>query len=349
MVDTLSPRSVPGGDDQDTAADWISAHLFHRGSLDDLITGAVAGLVEELTCSGALAGLFFLRYWEGGPHLRLRLLPTRAEHADQMRSVLIARGTQYLHDHPSPPLPATYTAETYRASAQRLALAERLTDHDTRLHPDDTVEFIAYRPEYAAYGRRPALTAVETHFSESSAIALRLLTAGTPPDQRHALALAMLMLTLAVCEPDLAHAARRLRSAPARRISQPTAAAVRAFQDSYQRSRQALHDQAYELWARADRAGQTPLGGELGAWLQSIRTLHDQLTTAHAQGRFAPVDSLSPLTRLSWAVSAQTPAVAQVVLRCMHLLCNRLGIHGAAEAHLVSLVARTLTDLDQER
>ena len=40
--------------------------------------------------------------------------------------------------------------------------------------------------------------------------------------------------------------------------------------------------------------------------------------------------------------------MAQVLLRCTHLLCNRLGIHTTAEAHIASLVARTLTDLDQE-
>ncbi len=343
MSSALLPQGVPD-------AGWISAHLFHRGHLDDLITGAVAPLVEELACSGALAGFFFLRYWEGGPHLRLRLLPTGAEHAGQMRSVLIARGTHYLTGHPSPPAPPTHTAEAYRARARRLALAERLTGHDPQLHPDDTVELLAYRPEYGAYGPRPALTAVETHFTESSTLALRLLTAGLPPARRRAAALAMLMLTLAVCEPDLARAASRLRSAPAGRIAQLTAAdpAVRAFQDSYRQIRQALHDQARDLWARADRAGRSPCGGELGAWLRSIRTLHDELATAHAQGRFAPTEGLSPLTRLSWAVSAQNPAVAQVVLRCTHLLCNRLGIHGVAEAHLVSLVARTLTDLDQE-
>jgi Lantibiotic biosynthesis dehydratase C-term len=355
MADThtpqpVSPAHAPGADEQDTAAPWISAHLFHRGHLDQLITGAVAPLVEELTWSGALGGCFFLRYWEGGLHLRLRLLPTSPGHADQVRSTLLEHCTRYLTNHPSPPAPATYTAEAYRVMAQRWAVAERLVDHDSQLHPDDTVEFIPYRPEYTAYGQRPALTAVETHFTESSTIALRLLNAGTPPAQRHAAALAMLMLTLAVCEPDLARVASRLRDVPAGRIPQLTAAdpAARALQDSYRRTRQALRDQARDLWARAHGPCQAPLSGQLAAWLQSIRTLHAQLTIAHAQGRFAPTDSLSPLTRLTRAVSSQTPAVVQVLLRCTHLLCNRLGIHTTAEEHLVSLVARTLTDLDQE-
>lgn len=355
MADThtrqpVSPPPAPGGGERDAAA-WISAHLFHRGSLDQLITGAVAPLVEELTWSGALDGCFFLRYWEGGPHLRLRLLPTSPGHADQVRSTLLEHCTQYLTDHPSPPIPATHTAEAYRAMAQRWAVAERLVDHDPQLHPDDTVEFIPYRPEYTAYGQRPALTAVETHFTESSTIALHLLNAGTPPTQRHAVALAMLMLTLAVCEPDLDRVASRLRDTPASRVQRLTAAdaAARALQDSYRRTRQALRDQARDLWARAHDPGQNPLRGQLAAWLQSIRHLHAQLTIAHAQGRFAPTDSLSPLTRLTRAASPQTPVVTQVVLRCTHLLCNRLGIHTTAEEHIVSLVVRTLTDLDQEK
>ncbi|MGH3829697.1 MAG: lantibiotic dehydratase C-terminal domain-containing protein [Pseudonocardiaceae bacterium] len=330
---------------------WISAHLFHRGSLDELITGAVAPLVEELTRSGALGGFFFLRYWEGGPHLRLRLRPSSPGHTVPVRAALLERATRYLTDHPSPPAPASYTTEAYRAMAQRVAHAERLSYHDSQLHPDDTVEFIPYRPEYHAYGRRPALTAVETHFTESSAIALGLLTAGTSPAQRHAAALAMLMLTLAVCEPNLARVASRLRAVPADHIQRLTAAdpAARALQDSYRNNGHALREQARDLWARAGRPCQTPLSGHLAGWLHAIRTLHTQLTTAHAQGRFSPTDSLFPLTRLTRAVSSQSPAVAQVVLRCTHLLCNRLGIHTTAEAHLASLVARTLTDLNQER
>lgn len=353
MADTPSPHSgsPPGGGEQDTAAVWISAHLFHRGSLDQLITGAVAPLVEELTRAGTLGGFFFLRYWEGGTHLRLRLLPSSPGHAERVRGTLIEHCTHYLTDHPSPPLPATYTAETYRVMAQRWARAERLTDHDPQLHPDDTVEFIPYRPEYTAYGRGPTLTAVETHFTESSTLALSLLNVGTSPAQRHAAALAMLMLTLAVCEPDLARVTGRLRDLPAGRVRRLTAAdpAARALQDSDRHTRQALREQARDLWARAHRTCQTPLGGQLAEWLHSIRHLHAQVTTAHAQGRFSPTDSLSPLTRLSQAASSQPAAVTQVLLRCTHLLCNRLGIHTTAEAHIASLVTRTLTDLDQER
>lgn len=347
----MSPRHAPDGPESDAAAAWISVHLFHRGSLDDLITSAVAPLVEELSGSDALAGFFFLRYWEGGPHLRLRLLPASPGRADQVRSTLIERCTRYLTDHPSPSLAPTYAADAYRVMAERLSRAERLTDHDRKLRPDDTVEFITYPPEYATYGQRPALTAVETHFTESSTIALHLLNASTPPARRAAAALAMLMLTLAVCEPDLARACGRLHSAPASRIRQTTAAdpETRRLRDSYRRAREALRDQARDLWARAHRTCQTPLGDQLAGWLHSMRILHTQLCAARAQGCLAPTDCLSPLAHLAVAACPQTPPVPQILLRCTHLLCNRLGIHAAAEAQIAYLVTRTLTELDQER
>jgi thiopeptide-type bacteriocin biosynthesis protein len=344
---SASPSHAARGPEQGPTAAWISAHLFHRGNLDALIIGAVSPLVEDLTCSGAVGGFFFLRYWESGPHLRLRLAPSSPGHVEQVRGTLITRATRYLNDHPSPPILPIHFDHDYRAVAQRMARAERLTNHDSQLHLDDTIEFITYQPEYAAYGQRPALTAVEAHFTESSTIALRLLKASRQPARRRAAALAMLMLTLAVCEPDLTRAADRLRSAPTGRIQRTTAADA-AFQESYRHTRQALRQQARDLWMRAHRTCQTLLGDPLAAWLYSIRRLHEQLNSAHAQGRFAPTDCLSPLAHLAQAACPQTPAVPQVLLRCTHLLCNRLGIHTAAEAQITYLVARTLTDLDQE-
>ncbi|MBV9312702.1 MAG: thiopeptide-type bacteriocin biosynthesis protein [Pseudonocardia sp.] len=312
---------------------WVSAHLFHRGDLDRVITDAVVPVVDQLSTVDAIDGYFFLRYWEGGPHLRLRLRPRPPADASRVRAAVVEHCSRYFAEHPSPP--GVQTAEEYRVLAQRMAVAERLTQYDAVLHPADTVAWIPYRPEHTAYGWPPTLTAVETHFVESSAIAMDLLTAGTPPGQRHAVALGMLMLTLAVCEPDLTRIARRLHAM----TKTPRVTA----DDGYLSISPALRTQARELWAQASDTGSGH--GPLASWLASIRTLYTQLTVAHALGQFAPTDADSPLSRLTKAAGPDAPAVAQVVLRCTHLLCNRLGIHTAAEAHLTSLVARALIDL----
>jgi hypothetical protein len=312
--------------------DWVGVHVFHRGDQDLLVTRAVAPLCDELSRTGRVRGWFFLRYWEGGPHVRLRLLaktPTSA-----IRAAVVRACAQHLADHPSPP--DEWSQHEYEAVARRRAEGERLDRWDRRLRPVDTVEFIAYEPEHHAYGEGRALRAVERHFTDSSRIAVRLLAA--PPDRRAGAALAMLTVAVAVCEPDLARAAARFAAV---RTRQPSAPLPDRRDD--------LLDQTRRLWAHAssDPPDTTPTD-PLAAWWLSIRALHTTLTGLRARGDFAPVDSLSPFAGLARALHPEDPVVPYVVLRCAHLLCNRLGLAGATEARLASLTARTLSELHDE-
>jgi hypothetical protein len=313
------------------ARDWVGAHVFHRGDQGLLVSRAVAPLCEELVRAGQVDGWFFLRYWEGGPHVRLRLL-TKAPVAD-VRAAVARTCAQHLADHPSPP--DDWSQGVYEATARRRAEGERLARWDRRLRAVDTVEFIAYEPEHHAYGDGRALRAVEGHFTDSSRIAVHLLSA--PPDRRAGAALAMLTLALAVCEPDLDRAADRF-------------AAVRTRQPSplYRDRRDDLLDQTRKLWAHAssDPADLTHTD-VLTAWWLSIRALHATLTVLRARGDFAPVAALSPFAGLARTLRPDDPVVPYVVLRCAHLLCNRLGLSAATEARLASLTARTLSELPE--
>ncbi|MFD0200456.1 MULTISPECIES: lantibiotic dehydratase C-terminal domain-containing protein [Saccharothrix] len=315
--------------------DWVAAHVFHRGDQDLLVTRAMGPVCEELCRTGRVRGWFFLRYWEGGPHVRLRLL-ARA-HPGEIRATVKRACARHLADHPSPP--DDWSQREYEAVARRRAEAERLAGWDRRLRPVDTVEFTAYEPERHAYGDGRALRAVERHFTDSSRIAVGLLAA--PPDRRAGAALAMLTLAVAVCEPDLARAAARFAAARARQPSAPRPD-----------RRDDLLDQTRRLWDRvssdpSDPSGLTPTD-PLTAWWLSIRTLHATLTGLRARGDFAPVDSRSPFAGLARALRPEDPVVPYVVLRCAHLLGNRLGLASATEARLASLTARTLSELHDE-
>lgn len=309
---------------------WVAAHVFHRGDQDLLVTGAMAPVCEELTRAGQVAGWFFLRYWEGGPHVRLRLL-ARAPAAG-IRSAVVRSCARHLADHPSPP--DRWSQGDYEAVARRRAEGERLAKWDRRLRAVDTVEFIAYEPEHHAYGEGRALRAVERHFADSSRIAVHLLAA--PPERRAGAALAMLTLALAVCEPDLERAASRF-AAVRTRLPSPRHHADR---------RDDLREQTRRLWEHASSdPADLARADVLGAWWRSIRVLHATLTGLRARGDFAPVDALSPFAGLARALRPDDPVVPYVVLRCAHLLCNRLGLSAATEARLASLTARTLSEL----
>ncbi|NUT94343.1 MAG: hypothetical protein HOY78_20205 [Saccharothrix sp.] len=365
---------------------WVAAHVFHRGDQDLLVTRAMAPLCEDLVRAGHVEDWFFLRYWEGGPHVRLRLrVDGNAGPAGRVRTAVADTCARYLAAHPSPP--DGWSQHRYEVVARRRAAAERMTDWDRRLRPVDTVEFTPYRPEHHAYGSGPALRAVEQHFTDSSRTATALLS--QPRDRRAAAALAMLTLATAVCEPDLPQASARFNAA----LRQPGHAHTGPRQPAgfHAGPRQPGHfdagppqhtrshtgppqpghfdagpplparyrDQARLLWSRAS-ADSAPTNAAptnpaptnpafvdpLSLWLDSIRSLHTTLTGL--RDAFAPTDVLSPFAALARALCPDDPVVPCVVLRCTHLLCNRLGLPAPTEAHLVSLTTATLSALHQE-
>jgi thiopeptide-type bacteriocin biosynthesis protein len=321
MPDTLVPPR--------SQREWVGVHVFHRGDLDAVLVEAVGPLVDELSSAGALGSWFFLRYWEGGPHLRVRLRPAAPEHAEDVSARVVERCARHLRSRPAGPAP-TDVIEAYRELAARWARAEHLAEYDDRVRAVDSVELVPYRPESAVYGERAALAAAEAHFAESSALALRLLRGGLPMDRRRAVALAALMLAVAVCEPRAADAARRL----------PRPDGVTATPR--------LREQARRFWAAANADAGTGLGGELATWLRSVRALHETLATGARNGSFAPSETASPLGHLAACAAPATRPAAAVVLRCTHLLFNRLGVHGAAEVQIAGMAAAALNGLDEE-
>lgn len=354
MTTPVEPGVVPG---------WISAHLFHAGYLDNLITQVIAPLEGELR--EELAGFFFLRYWEGGPHLRLRVKPQVGADAGRIRSLIRRRADAYFAEHPSARgLPSA----DYQALAARLAHAERRADHDHRLYPNDSVEFIAYLPEHHVYGEGACIAAVEEHFTDSSRLACEILATGPDQGRRAAIGLTAYTLTIAACVPDPRAAAQAFAlRLGATRVPPDVEEVFRSEADGLLR-------QTRRLWNR-------PVSGPLAAWSSSIRTLRDRLTDLGA-ALPDPTDLGSPAAFLASALeppanaSAQepsahaiagarqpsaptkapeppglgalaAPAVPYILLRCTHLLHNRLGVTPAAENRLVLLILRTLAALDE--
>lgn|GEM_PF-564180 len=170
---------------------WVSVHAFHHGDLDVLLLRGARPLVEHLRRRGLVDGFFFLRYWDGGPHLRLRLRATTAPAL--VEAVALRWLRHYLTEHPAPAAPDDLAG--YPAYAAALARAEGMAEFLPKPLPNNTAHAIAYRPETGRYGDGPALDAVERHFVESSRIALGLIAAGTDRNQRHTVALSALLLT----------------------------------------------------------------------------------------------------------------------------------------------------------
>ncbi|MBF8191029.1 thiopeptide-type bacteriocin biosynthesis protein [Nonomuraea sp. K274] len=313
--------------------DWLSAHVFYQGDQDHLLVHAVLPLVSELP----VAGWFFLRYWDGGPHVRLRVLPAPGADAAGLSAAIEARFTGYFSSHPSTPL---MRAEEYAETAELLARWESIRPAFAELQPNDSLAFVPYRREHHRYGHGAAIEAVERHFTDSSELALRLLGSGASDGQRSTAALAMLMLAWLTCEPDparllswISHESRQYGAQP---WPEPD-----------------LGDQRDTAVAIARRmAAMAAAGSRLGGsgtlieWARSIRALRDVLRTESAKGSLLPPGS-------GWegpgGIVSGDASVLTIIDICAHLACNRLGVTLPGEIAVRRLAGDALAALADDR
>ncbi len=320
------------------ARTWVSAHLFHHGDQDALIVGALRPAVERLRLAGQADGFFFLRYWEGGPHVRLRVL-TRPDQVTQVRAAIEESAAEFFRTAPST---TPMTAEEYADSSPGLAALEQMTDYDRELHPDNSVAFIDYRPETEVFGTGRSLEAVERQLMAGSALAVELIARGRKPGQRAMDAFAMLAANRTLFTgilPELAYQARFMVESgggAAQLLGSP------AFERHFDANKAQLRAGLEAVWA-STRGVALPEGSVVNGWLASTRDLNDTLVELELLGRLdayptfeAPADVLDHINHL----------VPQLIVeRCAHLMCNRLGISLAQESHLRLLLTRTAFDL----
>ncbi|MFI1762264.1 thiopeptide-type bacteriocin biosynthesis protein [Streptomyces sp. NPDC020800] len=136
---------------------WHSLHLaLHTGGAqtDAFVTDGLAPLMDGLTADPR-ADWFFIRYGEGGPHLRIRFRgPLRAGAAEQLPAALAelaaARPTEFTGPWPSrhgEVREVPYVPETERyGGPTALPLAEEVFAHSTRA----AVEALRATPDRAA-------------------------------------------------------------------------------------------------------------------------------------------------------------------------------------------------------
>ncbi|WP_433125500.1 lantibiotic dehydratase C-terminal domain-containing protein [Micromonospora sp. CA-240977] len=317
-------------------SDWLSVHLFYQGDLDPLLTGLVGPVGQELSEAGLVRQTFFLRYWDGGPHVRWRLRPTEPGAGLPLRNLLRERCQDWLAAHPSPTL---LDAETYERSADRLAHWEQ-TGRPHRLQPNNTMAFVPYVREESRYGTGSSAAAVEQHFAESTELALELLGLRPALTTRDTAAFAAIMLTWFVAADERSDLLTALaeQTASWTDLVADTAPGVSVPQ-RFARQRESLRRTAAQLRRLVREQDRLPAGEAFVRWARSVRKLHTVLATEIAGGRFTP--PRYPSTDLDPDPLAQAIPVLDI---CAHLFCNRIGVRLESEGLLRQLAARTVAE-----
>ncbi|MFE9749509.1 thiopeptide-type bacteriocin biosynthesis protein [Saccharothrix saharensis] len=217
---------------------WTSVHVrlsWSVADVDAFITDVLAPELDGHRAAGRLSDWFFVRYWDTGPHLRVRARDATVDLIGRLRA-LVARADHPVHDEP----------------------AGRLPHGDVRETP--------YEPEVARYGGPDALPAAEEVFCRSTEVAVAVLrSAGS----RFTAAVELVMATAVALKLDRVEAASWLRALATgwRQAHEPVAP---PGVGSHTAAR-AVHDaRAAHLAARWDRleAGAT---GAVAYWMDRVR------------------------------------------------------------------------------
>ncbi|MFD9845620.1 thiopeptide-type bacteriocin biosynthesis protein [Streptomyces parvus] len=171
-------------------ASWLSLHCFLRSAPEDVdafLTEDVAPLLDGLVGAGGATGWFFIRYDEGGHHLRLRV-----------RGVTEARAASL------PPVLGRLAARVPVAEAARGRAAAGRAEHAE-------VRLVPYVPETGRYGGPAALPTAEDVFVLSSRMAVRAVRDTPRGSARLALGIDLAQVTALACGMDRPAAARWLR------------------------------------------------------------------------------------------------------------------------------------------
>lgn len=139
-------------------------------------------MIKKLHVARMIDMHFYLRYWTGGPHIRLRVRPTRFSTTRGVETYLIGAVRDWCAANPST-RPMTSDEYTTLTTSLRRAADGAVED----LQPEGSIQQRDYLPETDRYGWGKALESCHRHFMESTNLAFELIDADTTHGQRKAL------------------------------------------------------------------------------------------------------------------------------------------------------------------
>ncbi|WP_141523432.1 MULTISPECIES: thiopeptide-type bacteriocin biosynthesis protein [unclassified Bacillus (in: firmicutes)] len=150
---------------------WMSAHIYHYGSLDNLISDGLKSFFKEIEKKDGMQKYFFIRYWIGGPHIRVRIYGNDL-FLKEAKDLLQHKVNLYAEKYDEN---IVFNKELYKTYSNRIKKIERYEGQVEKLYPADSIQYIPYEPEWSRYGGEYGVQIAEEWFYNSSKLILDVL------------------------------------------------------------------------------------------------------------------------------------------------------------------------------
>lgn len=283
----------------DRAGPWSSWHLHCESEARTMRDRILAEVIGPVVATRPGKRWFFLRYWQGGPHLRLRMAGLSRPQQVSLEHELSWRLADAARPRPGE---QRLGREEYGRQARRLAAGEVGRDRTVQGLLPTCVRRQEYEPETDRYGGLATMAENERLFQVSSELVLAMVGSAPQPALRSAMALAATMSAVAALGDAGEQAYFYARGVQA----------WRSWAQSYGLSAEQVdrlcHVEAGDNGAgtAARRREQSAREGALGAWSAAVAVLIEVVGTP------------------------EVPA-GLVLSSHVHMLHNRLGLGTAEE------------------
>ena len=142
---------------------WLAAHLYYAEPWDTFLVKAVHPFIQTVIDNNWAEQFFFIRYWEKGPHIRLRLKGDRRILEKEVQPRLENNIFRYYKTNPS-----------HRREPEPENLSE-----EQQWFPNHSIQFIEYEPEVERYGGAAGILIAEKQFELSSRVVLEIIRASS--------------------------------------------------------------------------------------------------------------------------------------------------------------------------
>lgn len=301
---------------------WSAVHVHYHQPQDNLLADGIAPAV--VAARSHASRWFFLRYWERGPHIRLRFRYDDGNGEAALQSVRAALEA-YIARHPS-----TSSLSPERLAAVLLGLA-RLEGTDGTAIPiaDNTVVAWPYEPEGAKYGGPLGIDVAEELFERSSDAVIETLRAVRAGEaSRPGIAFAMMLAAARAGSRNEIDSADFLATYCrfwSRYVGEDGRS---AWGRSLAEKERALLPHAAEVLAGTTNDGSAGAAA-LERWRDAVGHALERLDAQ--AGRILPAVTIGA----PWATAAERRDI--VLLNYLHTHNNRLGVLPAQEAYLAYL------------
>lgn len=310
--------------------DWLALHIFYHNVMkqDAFLNECLIPAIRTLQAEGHCQDWFFLRYWEGGTHVRVRFLNPSAAVEEKIREA----ATAFMAAHPPE---QELTREAYYEN--HTFDGEPVDVETLPWYPNGSVVQLPYEPEYKRYGGRHAMALGEEVFRISSDTAAAVIAA-TPGEYQKRMSMAMdLMILMARClgvEADMMAPYFNRYSLYWQRFT-PQPEDVRAkIKESFERQSEQLVPRFKTLLQFVNSADDFPIYREFVNQLLDVRRRLEELAE---QGLLESPYDEEPVDSAMRTVYA----ITGIAFSHLHMTNNRLGLTPVYEHYLGYMVHLT--------